>query len=188
MASYLTEQDLDNLEEDAATLESFFNEHFGSSKFLVPIVGNYYRNTSEQKYFRDLRVGSILKLSFEPSNKFDRNAVKVLSPCGKIQIGWLSKSDAADLTRIFDYIIDDVDFQHCRYTSHGFRKSEVTFEAKVKSLAKTSFERTMIEITNVSVRINSDPDKVFDPKTFTKKVRRYENDDVEYGECDLSDW
>lgn len=49
------------------------------SHFLAPIVGNYYRSQIAQRIYQKLKVGDLVYLVFDPKNKFDKNAVKVLT-------------------------------------------------------------------------------------------------------------
>ncbi len=72
--------------------------------FYSKVAGVSHKNndgSSRQKILKKCRVGDSLKLVREPRNKFDKNAVKVLTEDGK-QIGYLNKHVAAEIAPRLD--------------------------------------------------------------------------------------
>ena len=128
-------------------------DYINRSNLLVPVVGNYYRSQPEKQFFNQLRAGATLVLRFDPNNKFDKRAVKVMSHCNK-HLGWLAKEDAAKLHNLIDQADeadDDDDYQSNRFTSVGFNRTQISFIATVVSVPKSSYDRMMLKIKECNV-------------------------------------
>jgi hypothetical protein len=86
---------------------------------LVPVVGNYYRSTIAQKIYKNLGIGCKVLLVFDPRNKFDKNAIKVLSipeeDGGKSHhLGFVDRTYSSKIVKIVKDCFDEV------YQRHGF--------------------------------------------------------------------
>lgn len=64
------------------------------------IVGNYYREMNEKSFYTLLCVGDELLLEFDPTNKFDTHAIKVMSPNGRYHLGFIDRENAKAIGQI----------------------------------------------------------------------------------------
>lgn len=146
-------------------------DYINRSNLLVPVVGNYYRSQPEKQFFNQLRAGATLVLRFDPNNKFDKRAVKVMSHCNK-HLGWLAKEDAAKLHNLIDQADDDDDYQSNRFTSVGFNRTQISFIATVVSAPKSSYDRMMLKVKECNVDFAYDSQDIVDPRTY-EMTRKY---------------
>lgn len=138
-------------------------DHVKKANFLVPVVGTYYRSQPEKQFYNSLRKGAKLLLIPDSTNKFDKNAIKVMSYCNK-HLGWLSKEDAARVHNLICQAEDDDDFQSNRFTSVRFKRDKIVFTALVSELPKSTFERMMLSIIDCDV--NHDYVAEYDPRDY----------------------
>jgi len=115
---------------------------------LVPVVGNYYRSTIAQKLFKQLTTDCKVLLVFDPSNTFDKNAIKVLSEPesdgGRSHhLGFTDRTYSSRIVTIVKDCFDDVYQRHG--FSYAFSMLDVEFIFTVAKKVKTS------GITNVSI-------------------------------------
>lgn len=64
--------------------------------------GLSFRPPEAKAYANTLTEGDPLLIEREPSNQFDPNAIKVLSPEGSIHIGYVAKEIAVELAPMMD--------------------------------------------------------------------------------------
>ena len=163
-------------------------DYINRSNLLVPVVGNYYRSQPEKQFFNQLRAGATLVLRFDPNNKFDKRAVKVMSHCNK-HLGWLAKEDAAKLHNLIDQADDDDDYQSNRFTSVGFNRTQISFIATVVSAPKSSYDRMMLKVKECNVDFAYDSQDIVDPVTFRTIKKKYLIEDTaEYCDAVEDDW
>ena len=61
----------------------------------VRVVGMHFRGADAITFVAASKPGETLSLEREPENRFDNNAIKILSRDGSLHIGYVNKDDAA---------------------------------------------------------------------------------------------
>ncbi len=67
----------------------------------IPVVGNYYRDSTAQKVYASAKTNDLVGLEFDPTNKFDSNAICVLAELERIKpihIGWINRDKARQIS------------------------------------------------------------------------------------------
>ena len=113
---------------------------------MVPVVGNYYRTEAEHKQYNQLRSGSSVSLVFDRDNKYDVNAIKVVSN-ERYTLGFLSMSDAALIAKMLRTAIEQNESTICMYDIRG----KFSMTAVVNKPASIS-SRLILEIKSVTLK------------------------------------
>lgn len=71
------------------------------------IVGNYYREERDKIAYEKLKYGDTVILVFDPENRFDCNAIKVMSPSRLRHYGFLSKESAMNIRKVIMNTVSD---------------------------------------------------------------------------------
>ena len=108
--------------------------------FLAPVVGNYYTTPAAQKWYRNLKVGQVVELRFDPTNNFDTNAIMVNSAFDNHLLGYVDKAAAKKLGTQLNYIFDDYDLNY-------LSKSKIRLSGVVQKAASHT-GRLVIEVVN----------------------------------------
>ena len=109
--------------------------------FLAPVVGNHYTTSKAQNVYRSLKVGNVVRLVFDPTNKFDTNAIMVYSSFDENHmLGYIEKAAAKKLATQLNYIFDDYDLNY-------LSKSKIRLSAVVQTVA-SHMGRLVVEVVN----------------------------------------
>lgn len=124
--------------------ESLENELIG---IKIPVVGNYYRSSEGQAAYQRAKLGDKMVLEFEPTNKFDTNAIVVLAELDRqkpIHIGWVAKDKARQIAKIVSDCLTNENMVK-------FDINNIILEASV-STRGNSADRMMLTISSVKVK------------------------------------
>jgi hypothetical protein len=70
-------------------------------KMFAELRGMQFLSEEGQDAFKCLGPGSEMKLKRDPTNKFDKNAIRVMDSSG-VEVGWVSKEHAKSLAPLLD--------------------------------------------------------------------------------------
>ena len=109
--------------------------------FLAPVVGNHYTTAKAQQVYRNLKAGQhLVELRFDPTNKFDTNAIMVYSFIDNHMLGYVEKAAAKKLATQLNYLFDDYDLNY-------LSKSKIKLSAIVQTAA-SHMGRLVVEVVN----------------------------------------
>jgi len=94
--------------------------------FNTKIVGTSFEG--RQEYLKQLKTGDVLVLECEPTNSFDKNAIKVLTEKG-VHLGYIPKDTAAKLNQ--DVLANSVVCEVAELTGGTAEKSNIGCNIKL---------------------------------------------------------